>query len=269
MLASPAVQTSGSSELAALLRLLQERGLVVGGDADTVTVAPRHHDGPGTALDLPEELLADYLDRLGRSYAPFDDDPRAAARGLVAVRLADDLMEDHGGGTNRIRRVALVAGSDGAQWAEERSDDPGPSPTPDGVPHDDPDAFAAELDALAQFLRGQGLDAVADPRATAMRVGTAGRPPDARELALDLHPDRYRRWFAVKEDEFEAIGGEPRDHAWRLWCRLVLSILTDGPGTPHRLSFAESPEGEVSLVADADGDEPPEARYEWSTEPGA
>lgn len=243
-----------TSELSAFVRLLRAQGLAVGGDARALVTPPRGDGGPETTIELPEDLLVAYLDALGRSYAPFDDDPRATARNLLAVQLADELTVDHGGGVNRVRRVALVDGDGGPQLVEQRTDDPGPPPT-DG-PHDDPAVFATELEALAAFLRDQGVDAVADPAGATLRVTGGGDT-----VTLELRPDLYRRWFEAAQEEFEAIGGEPRDHAWRLWCRMVATLPTRSPA--KRVALVESPDGEVLLRPDEDGPE-----RAWSAEPG-
>jgi hypothetical protein len=258
VLASPGVEMSGSSEVEAFLQLLRAQGVVLVDGADVPTVAPRGHGGPEAVIEFPEDLLVAYLDRLGRGYAPFDDDPRATARGLLAVQLADELADDHGGGVNRIRRVALVDGDEGPQLVEECTDDPPPRPATGDAPHDDPAVFAAELEALAAFLRAQELDAVADPEGAAMRLSDERK---AEPVTVALRPDLYRRWFETAEEEFEAIGGDPREHAWRLWCRTVAAALTRSPGP--RLALAEAPDGEVLLRPEASG-----PALAWSAEPG-
>lgn len=243
-------------EVEAVVRLLRAQGLAVGGDARALVTPPRGDGGPETTIELPEDLLVAYLDGLGRSYAPFDDDPRATARGLLAVQLADELTADHGGGANRIRRVALVEGDEGPRLVEERTDDPPPRPTTGDAPHDDPAVFAAELETLAAYLRDQGLDAVADPAGATLRL-TGGDDT----LTVALRPDLYRRWFDATEEELEAIGGDPREHAWRLWCRTVASLPARSPAT--HVALVASPDGNVLLRPT----EPREPRV-WSAEPG-
>ena len=132
-----------------------------------------------------------------------------------------------------------------------------PGPPPADGPHDDPAVFTAELEALAAFLRGQGVDAVADPAGATLRLTGADEP-----VTVALRGDLYRRWFEATEEELEAIGGDPRGHAWQLWCRTVASLPGRSPGT--RVTLVETPDGEVILRPD----DPTAPGYAWSAEPG-
>jgi hypothetical protein len=246
-------------ELAALVDALRAQGVVVAADTDAgaPTVLPRGPGGPTAVLDLPEELLGAYLDDVAAGYAPFEDDPRATARSLVAVQLADQLTADHGGGVNRVRRLALVHDDDGLRLVEQRTDDAEPPPTRHVGADDEPAVYAAELRALAQTLRDQELDAVADPDRAEVRVGVA----TGGVVTVDLRPDLYRRYLEEQEEEYEALGGDPRAHAWTAWCRLVAGLLR--AGAPE-LALVVAPDGQVRLVSGATAD----ADLGWSAEPG-
>ncbi len=123
--------------------------------------------------------------------------------------------------------------------------------------HDEPAVFAAELRALAGALRDHGLDAVADPDRAEVRVGV----PAGGVVTVDLRPDLYRRYLEDQEEQYAALGGDPRAHAWTAWCRLVAGLLRDGaPG----LALVAAPDGEVRLVPGAASD----PDLGWSAEPG-
>jgi hypothetical protein len=238
------------SELDTLLAALLALGVATDPDASSPTVPPRGPCGPAAVLDLPERLLGAYLDDVAAGYAPFEDDPRAAARGLVAVQLAEQLTADHGGGVNRVRRLSLTRDDAGIHLVEQRTDDA--SPPEERGAHDDPEVYAVELRALARFLHTQGLEAEAVPDRAEVRVGT---------VTIHLRPDLYRRYLEEHEEELDAIGGDPRSHAWQAWCRLVAGLLRDGASG---LSLEATPVGEVRLVP-AGGASPP---LGWSAEPG-
>ncbi|WP_133825770.1 hypothetical protein [Actinomycetospora succinea] len=243
------------TEVDALFAALRRHGLAVDTRTASPTVAPRGNGGPAAVLDLAEDLLGAYLDDVAAGYAPFEDDPRAVARGLVAVQLAEHLTADHGDGVNRVRRVSLVLDEGAPRLVEERNDDGDAPPSADG-PHDDPAVFAAELEALARHLREQGFDTEAVPGRATIRI-------DGR--TVELPPDLYRVYLEAQEEEFEALGGDPRSHAWAAWCRLVAGLLRDGaPG----LSLATAPDGEVRLVPHPTSDADPDPPLEWSAEPG-
>ncbi|MEJ2890067.1 hypothetical protein [Actinomycetospora aeridis] len=246
---------ANGTEVDALVAALRGHGLAVDATTASPTVAPRGSGGPAAVLDLAEDLLGAYLDDVAAGYAPFEDDPRDVARGLVAVHLADQLTADHGGGVNRVRRVSLVLDDGTPRLVEERTDDPDAPPSVDG-PHDDPAVYASELEALARHLREQGFDTEAAPDRAAIRIGAR---------TIDLPPDRCRAYLEDQEEEFEALGGDPRAHAWGAWCRLVAGLLLGGaPG----LALATAPDGEVRLVPHPAGDEDADASREWSAGPG-
>ncbi|GAA4809675.1 hypothetical protein GCM10023200_54330 [Actinomycetospora chlora] len=179
------------------------------------------------------------------------------------LEILDHLTTDHGDGINHVSRLALTDGEHGLRLVEERDDDPGGRPPTPAGPHDDPAVYAAELDALARHLRCLGLDAASEPAASLVRVRPRRREPHARAVTLSLRPDLYRQYLDVLEAEFEAIGGDPVEHAWRSWCRLVVHALTGTSAEPRHLRLARSDDGLVALLADA-----PAAQHRWSAEPG-
>lgn len=268
------VTAPGSSEFGALVRALRAAGVEIEAEPDTssLLVAPRGDGGPTATLDIPEKLLGEYLDEVGRSYAPFDDVPRDSARGLVTVQIAGQLTADHGGGVNRVQRLTLQRDGGGLRFVEERADGPRPPPPTPDEPHDNPEVFARELDALAHELSRQGHEARADAASSTIEVGPRGHGEDARAVTIELRPDLYRRYLEAQEEEYEAIGGDPRELAWTAWCHLVGRLLVDGPpgapGERRRLSLVTSPDGEVGLVPNAPGSEPPGPGYVWSADPG-